>query len=202
MAMTLLTFIIALPDPALARGYFDYSEVKSSNLQPFPKWTGVMNRYLSDLEPGCGGSYSTCQLKGWQRSLDNMRNLSLMEKVSSVNSLVNAMPYVLDNANWGVNDYWATPAEFQSRNAGDCEDYAISKYISLRSLGVPADQMRILILQDLNLGGIIHAVLMITVNGERYLLDNQFPQVVKAEQIYHYKPVYSINENAWWLHKM
>jgi len=96
-----------------------------------------------------------------------------------------------------MEDYWETPHEF-IEISGDCEDYAISKYTSLRALGVPADKMRIIILQDLNLGGIVHAVLGIYVDGELLILDNQIKQVTSALKIYHYRPIYGINEDAWW----
>jgi hypothetical protein len=33
------------------------------------------------------------------------------------------------------------------------------------------------------------------------VLDNQISRVVPAEIINHYKPIYSINEQAWWLHR-
>jgi predicted transglutaminase-like cysteine proteinase len=58
--------------------------------------------------------------------------------------------------------------------------------------------MRVIILQDLNLGGIIHAVLGIYEGDELYILDNQIKQVIPARKIYHYKPIYAINEDNWW----
>ncbi len=46
--------------------------------------------------------------------------------------------------------------------------------------------------------GIIHGVLLVNLDGELVLLDNQIEQVVNARKVYHYKPIYSINETAWW----
>jgi predicted transglutaminase-like cysteine proteinase len=99
--------------------------------------------------------------------------------------------------NWGMEDYWETPYEFQEIS-GDCEDYAISKYYSLRAIGVPADRMRVIIVQDLNLGGIIHAILGVYEDGDLLILDNQAKQVLPAMRIYHYRPIYGVNEEAWW----
>jgi predicted transglutaminase-like cysteine proteinase len=70
--------------------------------------------------------------------------------------------------------------------------------MALRDLGVSVDDMRIVVLNDLNLR-IAHAVLAVYVSGKPYILDNQISKVVPASSIHHYQPVYSINENGWWL---
>ena len=131
--------------------------------------------------------------------MTGLRGKSRAEQMDSVNRYVNRYPYIEDIVNWGVEDYWATVYEFQ-RKSGDCEDYAIAKFTSLRALGVPNDDMRIEIVQDLNLGGILHAVLIVFDQGKVYVLDNQIKQVMLAVDIYHYKPIYSINETHWWRH--
>jgi predicted transglutaminase-like cysteine proteinase len=107
--------------------------------------------------------------------------------------------YILDIKNWGEEDYWATPYQFLKKH-GDCEDYAISKYFTLKALGVPIEDMRVVALQDqnLNLG---HAVLVVYVGDQPMLLDNQIASVVPANSIKHYNPVFSINESGWWLHR-
>ena len=102
-------------------------------------------------------------------------------------------------ANWGVEDYWETPNEFLNRD-GDCEDFAIAKYKSLRALGLGDDQLRIVVLQDLNLR-IAHAVLVVLDGGKAWVLDNQIDQVIDADRIRHYRPYYSINASAYWLHR-
>ena len=122
-----------------------------------------------------------------------------MDKIIAVNAYMNRKRYIIDPRNYGVRDYWATPAQFLSRN-GDCEDYAIAKYMSLRSLGFKDSQLRIVVLQDLNLD-LAHAILVVYHNGRAYVLDNQIETVVPADRVYHYKPYYSINEHYWWLHR-
>jgi predicted transglutaminase-like cysteine proteinase len=115
-----------------------------------------------------------------------------------VNDWGNKHPYIIDQLNWGMEDYWQTPYEFMTIN-GDCEDYAITKYYSMRALGIPEDRLRIIVLQDFNLGGIIHAVLGVyDEDGDLYILDNQIKQVMPALKIYHYRPIYGVNEHWWW----
>ena len=114
-----------------------------------------------------------------------------------VNSYLNQAHYILDIVNWGVEDYWASPYQF-ARKDGDCEDYAIAKFMSLRLLGFSNDQMRIVVLRDLNLK-VAHAILVVDLNGTKYVLDNQIHDVVPASIIHHYQPIYSVNETHWWL---
>ena len=59
-----------------------------------------------------------------------------------VNGFFNRLPYITDQVHWGVADYWATPSEFLASDGGDCEDYAIAKYFTLRELGVPISRLR------------------------------------------------------------
>jgi predicted transglutaminase-like cysteine proteinase len=80
---------------------------------------------------------------------------------------------------------------------GDCEDYAIAKYLTLRALGWKADTLRIVVLQDMNLR-IAHAILSVYYKGKILLLDNQIAQVVDSRNVRHYQPIYSVNENGWW----
>jgi predicted transglutaminase-like cysteine proteinase len=55
-------------------------------------------------------------------------------------------------------------------------------------------------LNDLNLG-LGHAILVVYVEGTPMVLDNQIQKVVPASSIKHYKPVYSVNDTGWWLHR-
>jgi predicted transglutaminase-like cysteine proteinase len=129
--------------------------------------------------------------------IEQLKNKPLRKQVEIVNKWANAHPYIVDQLNWGMEDFWETPYEFMEIS-GDCEDYAIAKYYTLRAIGVSEDQMRIIVLQDFNLGGIIHAVLGVYVDDELLILDNQAKQVIPALNIYHYRPIYGINESWWW----
>jgi predicted transglutaminase-like cysteine proteinase len=94
--------------------------------------------------------------------------------------------------------YWESPFEFL-RHGGQCQDYAIAKYLLLRAAGVPAEQMRMVVLRDAAID-LDHAVLVVYVNGEPMLLDNLRGNIVPARSVSYYHPYYSINENGWWTH--
>jgi predicted transglutaminase-like cysteine proteinase len=99
----------------------------------------------------------------------------------------------------GPLDVLGTPLEFLAYG-GQCQDYAIAKYVALRQAGVPADQMRIVILRA-TARGEDHAVLVVNVDGEAMMLDNLRTGVVPANSEASYRPYYSINESGWWQHK-
>lgn len=123
----------------------------------------------------------------------------MKDMVRGVNKLVNQTRYIVDQRNWGQSDYWATPVEFLKRG-GDCEDFAIAKYAALKSLGFPEERLRIAIVQD-TVKNIPHAVLVAYTNEGAYILDNQIKTLVDAERAGRYRPIYSINRQAWWLHQ-
>jgi predicted transglutaminase-like cysteine proteinase len=202
--MLLISVCMLMPAAVSAENknsYFNMSESKSDNLKPFPKWTGMMERRAAEVllsEEDCGKEkFHPCAVKDWRALISDLQNKPLREQIEAVNRWANDHPYIVDQLNWGVIDFWETPYEFMAIS-GDCEDYAIAKYYTLRALGVPADQMRIMVVQDFNLGGIIHAILGVYVDDELLILDNQIKQVMPAMNIYHYRPIYGVNESWWW----
>lgn len=174
---------------------FGTREVKSNDISGFSNWTGMINRFQVDLQR----SSTNADMQKWKASLSKLKGKSFKEKIVGVNRLMNSKRYITDKKNWNKSDYWATPVEFMTRG-GDCEDFAIAKYASLRALGVPAEQMRLAIVLDKKLG-IHHAILIVYDAGKAYVLDNQDKAVKDLTQVRRYKPIFSINQQSWWLHK-
>ncbi len=173
---------------------FGSKEKKSRSLKAFTKWTSMFQRF----EAGMKQSNGQREISTLKAELASLQGLPLNKMVSRVNTMMNAKRYVSDSSNYGQNDYWATPVEFLKRG-GDCEDYAIAKYTALRMLGVPEDRMRIAIVQDQQ-KNIPHAILIVYTDQGAMILDNQIKSAVSASSVRHYKPIFSINQNAWWLH--
>ncbi len=198
----LIVAIAPTAAPAQVRSYFEMRENFSADVNPFPKWTGMQGRYAAEMrlnDEDCGLSrFHPCEAKEWKKLTQRWNATPFREMIEAVNDFGNSHPYTPDTINWGIEDYWEAPYEFLSIS-GDCEDYAIIKYYSLRAAGIPASRLRIIVLQDFNLGGVIHAVLGVYDNeGRLYILDNQIRQVMPALRIFHYKPIYGINEEGWW----
>ncbi len=184
-------------------GIFNSVEVRKEGLKPFPKWSGALDRFISEKAKEQGNCKPSkkrkCYYATWLAMIEKLRDKGPWEKIQGVNKFMNRAPYVVDKMNWGVKDYWSTPGQFFARY-GDCEDYAIVKFLSLRALGFPSKQMRVVVVQDLNLK-VAHAVLALYVRGKVLILDNQIKKVVEAKKIHHYRPIFSLNEEGWWLHR-
>lgn len=201
-----LAVLVATLAPAGAAEHpllFGSSETRSDNMRPFTKWTTVIERYRTEqaleVAPCAQLGALKCRLADWRRFLATLEGKPRQEQVLAVNAYMNRRSYIEDPPNYGVPDYWATPREFLSKD-GDCEDYAIAKMLSLRTLGFGVNELRLVVLQDMNLNA-AHAVLVVYLDGKALLLDNQIKQVVETSQVRHYRPLYSINEQSWWLHK-
>jgi len=179
----------------LQPGLFGSTEVKSAGVAMFPKWTSVMKRF--DQQMATQGHSPV--VAAWKAHLATMKGMTPAEQIASVNNYINSVRYVEDSVNYKQSDYWATPIEFLTRG-GDCEDYAIAKYASLRALGFSADQMRIAIVQD-QVKNVPHAILVVYTDGVAHVLDNQDKRVRDADEINRYRPIFSLNSNNWWLHK-
>ncbi len=200
-----ITFIIQIPaTQAAGIRLFNTKEIQSNNLKKFKKWQGMLERYTAE-EPDelnkCTLSESNkCAITKWRIFLNKVaKKESKIEQIGLVNKYLNRHIYTIDPINYNEKDYWATPKQFVNRN-GDCEDYAISKYISLLHLGFSKDSMRIVVLQYLNLN-VPHAILFVYLDDKALVLDNQISSVIEADRIKHYKPIFSINEDSWWLHR-
>ncbi len=151
---------------------------------------------LTESEPKCKTSQTQhCFLVAWRHFLYELQGKTRLEQVRAVQTHMNQAEYIQDLVNWGREDYWETPLEFLSKD-GDCEDYAIAKFISLRALGIPNKDMRIVILMDNNLNT-LHAVLAVDIGEKTYILDNQIQQAVESRIIRHYAPIYAVNETNW-----
>ncbi len=173
---------------------FGAGERRSTNLKAFTKWSEMFERFDRDLAKGS----SKYVIKKLQKEISKYRSDSIYEMAKQIDAMMNRQEYILDNKNWGKSDYWATPIEFMMRG-GDCEDFAIAKYTALRALGVPESRMRIAIVQDLE-KNMPHAVLIVYSERGALVLDNQSKVMKTAQSVKHYKPIYSINREAWWLH--
>jgi predicted transglutaminase-like cysteine proteinase len=198
-------FAIGTPDPAGAqeKSFFKTTAKRSDDLKPFPKWVQVLARYMEEqgkVEGTCKETtFNKCHFKTWSGLIAGLQGQSKKSQLKAVNDYANQALYVRDPKNWGVKDYWASPGQFFAKN-GDCEDYAILKFLTLRKLGWKNEEMRILVVRDMNLK-IAHAILGVMQKKKRYILDNQMTLVVEDRRIRHYKPIFSVNETSWWRHK-
>lgn len=166
-------------------------DVMSNSLSPLARWTDLLARHEGQVAAGaqCEGRLfcrnDLAQLVG------SLAGVAPHDLLSQVNNLVNRVRYVSDGA-----DTWSTPTEFL-RRGGDCEDFAIAKYLLLRQLGVPASQMRIVVTRPPNSEP--HAILLVETANGTVALDNlrQSPYAFGRQAAS--TMVYAFNEQSMWL---
>jgi predicted transglutaminase-like cysteine proteinase len=190
------------PIPGPMPGLFNTQEIFHGDTSPFKQWTDMLGRAHAEFAAGstaCTSRRPECAINEWSQLVSQLAPLPLRDKVIRANAVLNGVPYVPSTRNWGRALYWEAPLEFLA-DGGQCQDYAIAKYMALRQAGVAADQMRIVVLRAAARGE-DHAVLVVNVEGEALMLDNLRTGVVPANSVASYHPYYSINETGWWQHK-
>ncbi len=172
-----------------------------SSLTAFANMTGLSPKLIAYVEKNFGGDAAD-RLRDWQELIDDSRNIDEDEKLKVVNDFFNENEFVSDMEHWGVEDYWATPVEMLITQGGDCEDFSIGKYFTLRELGVPDKKMLIMYVNSLELNQ-AHMVLTYykTPNAEPIVLDNLREDILPASERDDLVPVYSFNGEGLWLSK-
>jgi len=155
--------------------------------------TDVRNKY---------GDNAVSRVKIWKKIIDSNQNKSDQEKLELVNGFINDLQFVDDIIHWGKNDYWATPIETLASNGGDCEDFSIAKYFTLKALNVPEEHLRLAYVKSLKLNQ-AHMVLTYTnpPGSVPLVLDNLVHSIELATNRTDLLPVYSFNVEGLWLAK-
>ena len=170
-------------------------------VRAFPKWFGVMSRtwaFSPQAEGRCRELMQRhCGLDRWHGLLAELKGQDQATILRGVNRFVNRVPYRSDPSVWQRPDYWAAPGEFFARG-GDCEDYAVAKYISLRILGFSPETLRLVVIDDTD-RKISHAVLVVREDGRQRVLDNRVDRIADWEDLKDYRPIYAVNEDRAWL---
>lgn len=121
-------------------------------------------------------------------------------RLNFVNQRINnAIRYTSDMTQWGTPDEWSAPlaggrGSFET-GLGDCEDYAIAKYVALRAAGVPARKLRVLLVHD-NIARLDHAVLAANDDGRWYVLDNRWTAAVEDSDVRRFTPLFALDEEG------
>jgi len=139
----------------------------------------------------------------WQGLVDKNLASSDQDKLQAVNLFFNRNRFLTDLEHWNKEDYWATPIEFISTKGGDCEDFAIAKYITLRALEIPDEKLRITYVKSLRLNQ-AHMVLTYysSPRAVPMVLDNLINEIQPATSRTDLKPIYSFNGDGLWMAKM
>lgn len=141
------------------------------------------------------------RIDAWEQLMFQQRQQSVSAQLNAVNQFFNQqLRYVEDIDNWHEVDYWATPVQSLRKGRADCEDYAIAKYITLRHLGIPEEQLRITYVKALRYNR-AHMVLTwyATPTAIPLVLDSLQNTILPATQRNDLLPVYAFNNSGLWL---
>jgi predicted transglutaminase-like cysteine proteinase len=135
----------------------------------------------------------------WASVLGRARAQDREAQLGTINAWVNARIRFTDDRATGRADQWASAAQSLRRGRGDCEDYAIAKLQMLKALGVPADDLYLVIARDL-VRRADHALLVVRLNGRLVALDNETDQLLDANRANDYRPIFTYSGSRAWMH--
>ncbi len=165
------------------------------------KWQGVASR-LDDERVQlalCDGDRENCASDAALQLLsivDAGRQREGRARLGEINRAINlAIRPMSDLAQFGQEDVWSTPLVTFYRGAGDCEDYAIAKFVALRMAGIAAEDLRIVVLADV-IRGEGHAVAAVRLDGRWLILDNRRMAMVEDMAFRNYRPLFVIGQSG------
>ena len=141
-------------------------------------------------------------ITSWADMIEQLIGIELSQQLKKINEFFNrSIFYTEDAAAWGQSDYWATPFELLTTSRGDCEDYAIAKYVSLRLLNVPDDALRIMyVYATTGNTKTAHMVMGVVLDETCYILDNMVSSIRTLEMRPDLTPVFGFNMSQLWVH--
>jgi predicted transglutaminase-like cysteine proteinase len=160
-----------------------------------------MRQILGEIEVKYGMA-ARDRVREWLDLIDADKNKSVEKKIARTNEFFNRLKFVDDAAHWGKSDYWATPIEMLATEGGDCEDFSIAKYFTLRALGIPENRLRLVYVKALRLDQ-AHMVLTYAEapGAVPLVLDNLDAAILPATRRSDLQPIYSFNAEGLWLAK-
>lgn len=145
----------------------------------------------------CQDNRSRCKSSAAERFLDIVelgRTHEGRARLGLINRAINlAIRPASDEELYGAPDVWRAPLQLFTVGAGDCEDYAIAKYVALRMAGIARDDLRLVILHD-DIRDEDHAVTSVRLDGRWWLLDNRRMAMVEDVSLLHHRPLFVLDE--------
>src|SRR5258705_5413414 len=165
------------------------------------KWLGV-ERKLGDERVQlalCDGDRDRCVSPAALQFLaivDNAKAREGRARLGEINRAINlAIRPMSDLAQYGADDVWSSPLVTFGNGAGDCEDYAIAKFVALRHAGISPDDLRIVIMHD-TMRGEDHAVAAARLDGHWLMLDNRRMAMIEDALVRNYRPTFVIDQHG------
>lgn len=168
--------------------------------QVVAKWAGVEAKIRADkvVLAHCDADPQLCPqaAHNFLAIIAQGRARSGLARIGTINRAVNlAIEPMSDMAQWGVEDRWSNPLETFTTGRGDCEDYAIAKYVALTAAGVPAQDVKLVIVRN-TAADEDHAVVAVRNDDRWIILDNRWLTMVKDVEMAKAVPLFVLDEEG------
>jgi len=153
------------------------------------------------------GDTGTASVMAWRDLLTKAAGQPDAAKLRQVNDFFNRrIRFGEDIDIWGKQDFWATPLEVLGRAQGDCEDFAIAKYATLKLLGIPAEKLRLTYVK-IRIGGpqstLVQAHMVLSYypapDDEPLVLDNLISDIRPASRRADLTTIFGFNAEGLWV---
>ncbi len=170
------------------------AETNTSFFVPEKKINGLRQAY---------GEQAVRRLESLLALMEDLLPATEAKKITAVNRFFNQLEFSSDINTWKKKDYWASRLEFLGKGQGDCEDYAVAKFLTMMQLGVPAKKLFLTYVKAIGYPEAAH--LVVTYYQKRgtvpLVLDNYNKQILPATQRKDLVPVYSFTANDLYIQK-
>jgi predicted transglutaminase-like cysteine proteinase len=181
------------PQPASLHGanLFLSAPAQAGTQKLATKWETLAPRIAADRQmmARCRRDSETCPPAA-RRFLEIIEGAGARDgraRLAEVNRAINlAITYVSDFVQHGTNDLWSSPLETFNTLRGDCEDYAIAKYVALLESGVSPSDLVITLVEDSRYLG-SHMVLAARVEHRWLVLDSRNHALLDSHDLPHHK---------------
>lgn len=179
-----ITAAVSLPGPSVlvaADQPFGRPVERAPAGRLWSKWRGIQAAMAAEAPrvEGCRDRASACDdaaAVAFVALVDAARGVDGRDRLAMINRAVNdAIRFVTDLDQHGVEDRWSAPLVTLAQRQGDCEDFAILKYAVLRSVGLPEADLRVVVVHD-RWTGDVHAVLSVREGDRWHVLDNRWAE--------------------------
>ena len=183
--------------PALGKEPFGLFTFRAPEGILWRKWRGIeadlaKEQVVFEL---CRESIESCPpyARQFLRLINAVKAKSGRGQLEEVGRAVNmAIRYANDSVQHGETDRWSAPLATFATGKGDCEDYAIAKYVSLSEAGFPRDDLRLVLGRDRAVRQ-DHAVLAARLHGKWLILDNRHAELKDDSGALSLTPLFAVN---------
>jgi predicted transglutaminase-like cysteine proteinase len=190
------------PKPALAPAAepFGLAAERVSEGEILHKWTTVQTEIRENKKvlARCREDTSSCPLaaRRFLAIIDEGRARGGRARIGVINREINlAIIPTSDLMQWGVADRWSAPLETFTTQHGDCEDYAIAKYVALRAAGVAPEDVKLVVVRNTDANE-NHAVVAVRLEGDWVILDNRWLAPVPDRAMQRATPLFVIDKDG------